>query len=342
MGLPRKGWLVTGIVWLSSAGALAADSKTPFPSCTTAPTEADRKAAQGAFAAGQGSFNEADYGTAITYWRDAYRRDCTAHALLLNLARAYELKGERSEAVNSLETYLQRKPDDPGADQIRRRIDNLKAQITASAPAPAPPPPAATAAPKTTPVAPPPEPSDKGQSRSPVPLFVAGGGGLVAVIGAVVLAGGDEPKREPAVSSSVSALQRLRVVSSGISFPRRRAIAPASHRSRRPGSRGCRSPDASSVSRQPARTERQDVVEHRTVEPFGVLASALKSDAPPPERTRRCGITSTPFLPSSCRPSSFSPRSAPWFPQPAWGLLSERARAGGASRPAAAWYPPVG
>src|SRR5882757_5003448 len=100
------------------ATAAAADPKTPYPVCTTPPTDSDRKAAQGAFAAGQGSFNEADYTTAIVYWRDAYRRDCTAHLLLLNLARAYELKGERAEAVNALETYLQRKPDAPDADQI--------------------------------------------------------------------------------------------------------------------------------------------------------------------------------------------------------------------------------
>src|SRR5215831_7800867 len=140
-----RGWLVMGIISFGSASALAADNKTPFPPCTTAPTDADRKAAQGAFAAGQGSFNEADYPTAITYWRDAYRRDCTAHALLLNLARAYELKGDRPEAVNSLETYLQRKPDVPDGDQIRRRIDNLKSQMV-----PATPPP--TAAPVAQPV----------------------------------------------------------------------------------------------------------------------------------------------------------------------------------------------
>src|SRR4029079_4709600 len=108
--------------------AVWADSKPPHPPCTTVPTEADRNAAQGAFAAGQGSFNEADYATAITYWRDAYRRDCTAHALLLNLARASELKSDRAEAVNALETYLQRKPEAPDADQIRRRIENLKTQ----------------------------------------------------------------------------------------------------------------------------------------------------------------------------------------------------------------------
>src|SRR4029078_4780750 len=113
MGLPLRGWVVTGILTLSAAGALAAYSKVSFPPSTAAPTEADRKAAQGAFAAGQGSFNEADYATAITYWRDASRRDCTAHALLLNLARAYELKSDRAEAVNALETYLQRKPEAP-------------------------------------------------------------------------------------------------------------------------------------------------------------------------------------------------------------------------------------
>ena len=190
MRLPLGRWLVTGIVSLCSTGALAADTKTPFPPCTTAPTEADRKAAQGAFAAGQGSFNEADYATAITYWRDAYRRDCTAHALLLNLARAYELKTDRSEAVNALETYLQRKPDAPDVDQIRRRIDNLKSQMAAAAPQPlapvAPPPTAAPVA--ATPLAP--EGADKGHGAGIAPFVIVGAGGVAAIVGAVVLAGG--------------------------------------------------------------------------------------------------------------------------------------------------------
>jgi hypothetical protein len=179
---------------LSSAGALAADSKVSFPPCTTAPTDADRNAAKGAFAAGQGSFNEADYATAITYWRDAYRRDCTAHALLLNLARAYELKGDRAEAVTSLETYLQRKPDAPDSDQIKRRIDNLKAQMTAAAPPPsatvAPPP---TATSTSTGSLPPPPPPDTGKphGKSILPLALLGGGGLVVgVVGAIMLSGG--------------------------------------------------------------------------------------------------------------------------------------------------------
>jgi len=194
-----RGWLVTGIISFGSAGALAADSRTPFPPCTTAPTDADRKAAQGAFAAGQGSFNEADYATAVTYWRDAYRRDCTAHALLLNLARAYELKTDRSEAVNALETYLQRKPEAPDADQIRRRIDNLKAQITASAP-----PPAATAAPMPTAPPPvptavqPPEGADKGHGPGAAPFIVAGGGGVIAIVGTVLLLTGIKNENDAA------------------------------------------------------------------------------------------------------------------------------------------------
>jgi tetratricopeptide (TPR) repeat protein len=190
MRLPLRGWLVTGIISLGSAGALAADSKTPYPPCTTVPTEADRNAAKGAFAAGQGSFNEADYATAITYWRDAYRRDCTAHALLLNLARAYELKGDRSEAVNSLETFLQRKPEAPDADQIRRRIENLKAQMAAAAPPPIATPvaqPGPTAAP---PVPPPPPVETSGGKRSRVPFIVVGAGGVVFLVGVGVYAAG--------------------------------------------------------------------------------------------------------------------------------------------------------
>jgi tetratricopeptide (TPR) repeat protein len=201
MGLSLRGFLVAGIISLSSAAAFGEGSKTAFPPCTTTATEADRKAAQGAFAAGQGSFNEADYPTAITYWRDAYRRDCSAHALLLNLARAFELKGDRSEAVNALETYLQRKPDAADADQIRRRIENLKSQITAAEKpvAPAAPPAAAAAAAPTAPspsaplpvAAPPPtDTAETGRSRSPLPLFVAGGGGVLAIVGAVVFVGG--------------------------------------------------------------------------------------------------------------------------------------------------------
>ena len=189
------GCLVAGAILFAATGARAAETKLSFPPCTTTPTDADRKAAQGAFQAGHGSFNEGDYPTAITYWRDAYRRDCTAHLLLVNLARAYELKGDRAEALITLETYLERKPDASDAEQIRRRIDNLKQQIAAekaSTPVtPEPAPPVAPAPPPTPPPSPAEtQPASTGKSRSAVPLFVAGAGGVVAVIGLAVIGGG--------------------------------------------------------------------------------------------------------------------------------------------------------
>ncbi|HEY6722403.1 MAG TPA: tetratricopeptide repeat protein, partial [Polyangiaceae bacterium] len=122
-----------GVVLFLSGHAAMAQTR-PYPECTAEPTEGDIAAAKGAFQAGQASFNEADYDRAITYWEDAYRRDCTAHALLLNLARAYELKGDKAQAVEALQTFLARKPESPQKDQIERRIVVLNQQIAAEAP----------------------------------------------------------------------------------------------------------------------------------------------------------------------------------------------------------------
>lgn len=180
------GWILAGTIAFGSVMAYAVpDIKGPYPTCSTPPSESDRKAAQGAFAAGQGSFNEADYPTAIMYWRDAYRRDCTAHALLLNLARAYELKSDRAEAIAALEAYLQRKPDDPNAEQIQRRIQNLKTQMnsqpSAAPSASASAPPSASASAPLPPLSP---PATAPATRLNIaPLVVAGVGAAIAIAG---------------------------------------------------------------------------------------------------------------------------------------------------------------
>ncbi len=176
----------------SPALAQQADSK-PYPECTRAPTEGDVQAAKGAFQAGQAAFKEADYSRSILYWEDAYRRDCTAHPLLLNLATAYELSGNKAQAIAALQTYLVRRSDAPDADQITRRIEVLKRQLEesqrpaqpqpkAAPPAPAPAPEAAQASSTTSavPVA------DSGPKRPIWPLIVAGAGGAVAVVGITV------------------------------------------------------------------------------------------------------------------------------------------------------------
>jgi hypothetical protein len=169
-----------------------------FGLCT--PTDMDQKGAQGAFVAGQGSFNEADYSTAILYWKDAYRRDCTAHALLLNLARAYELKGEKGEAIRALETYLQRRPNDPNVDQIQRRIQNLKTQLAAeqvSAPAPSLPPSGPVSiVPPAAPVSPSSEVSPERGGHGIAPWIVVGAGGVLTIVGIAVFADGKSKTNE--------------------------------------------------------------------------------------------------------------------------------------------------
>jgi len=135
-------WFVAAGLSLYPALAMAEDAVRPYPSCDRTPTQGDIAAAKGAFDAGNGSFNEADYDRAIVYWEDAYRRDCTAHPLLLNLARAYELNGLKHHAVNSLQTFLTRVPNSSEENQIKRRIDKLQEQIQSEAAlAPATPPP---------------------------------------------------------------------------------------------------------------------------------------------------------------------------------------------------------
>jgi hypothetical protein len=148
--------------------------------------------------AGKGSFDEADYPTALNYFKDAYRRDCTKHELLIIIARAHELKGQRPDAIRALETYLERVPNAQDAEVQRRRIANLKAQMAAASPpaavptgAPAAAPaPAATSTGQTGPTGP--ASADTGTPREPArshtaaPWIVVGAGGAALVAGAVI------------------------------------------------------------------------------------------------------------------------------------------------------------
>jgi tetratricopeptide (TPR) repeat protein len=170
---------------VAPAVASAEEPTKSYPDCGREPTEAEVAAAKGAFQAGNASFNEADYARAIDYWEDAYRRDCTANPLLLNLARAYELAGRKRQAVVSLETFLAREPSSGEKDQINRRVEVLKKKIAEedAAAAVAPPP---TTAPTTTPLPPPvTEPATSKAKRSPGPWIVIGVGGAVAIIGTI-------------------------------------------------------------------------------------------------------------------------------------------------------------
>lgn len=172
---------------LAPAIAHAEEPTKSYPDCGREPTDAEVQAAKGAFQAGNASFNEADYARAIDYWEDAYRRDCTANPLLLNLARAYELAGRKRQAVLSLETFLAREPNSGEKDQINRRIEVLKKKIAEEdAAAAAAPPPTTGATPGTTSAAPNPEPAPVATARrSPWPWVVMGVGGAAVIVGTI-------------------------------------------------------------------------------------------------------------------------------------------------------------
>lgn len=182
--------LVALALLAAPAVALAEEPTKSYPDCGREPTDAEVAAAKGAFQAGNASFNEADYARAIDYWEDAYRRDCTANPLLLNLARAYELAGRKRQAVVSLETFLAREPNSGEKDQIGRRIDVLKKKIAeedaAAASAPTPTNGSASTAAPAGATQPLPEgtSADKAK-RSPGPWILIGVGGAATIVGTI-------------------------------------------------------------------------------------------------------------------------------------------------------------
>jgi hypothetical protein len=210
-GVPFRGQAIALTMFFATVVGVPAFAQPPpsnatagqlsvYPECKSTPSKGDSEAAHGAYLAGKGSFDEADYTTAINYFKDAYRRDCTKYELLNIIARAYELRGDRAEAVNALETYLKRVPQgDPGNEAIQRRISNLKAQLAAQ------PPPSPTASATVTPASaaptstPPVEPGQENPPAEPdrkhtiFPWLVVGAGTVLAGVGlAQVVIGGNE------------------------------------------------------------------------------------------------------------------------------------------------------
>jgi hypothetical protein len=174
---------------------------TNYPACTTVPPKQDSDQAHDAFKLGKRFFDEADYGSAIHNFVDAYKLDCTKTELLTIVARAFELNGNRPEAVHALQTYLERaqnvSPDDKA--QIQRRIDNLKAQTPTQAGSAMSATPTATASAVPTgtgpaasitvpPPPPPPPPGPEGRGHTAGPWIVAALGVLGAGAGAALAA----------------------------------------------------------------------------------------------------------------------------------------------------------
>jgi len=198
MPASRRSLLVVPLFACAVAVPALAQTQPPltnYPACTSKPSAQDSEAAHSAFLLGQRFFNEADYGSALHNFVDAYKIDCTKTELLIAIARANELSGNKPDAVHALETYLQRgqnvTPDEK--TQIQKRIDNLKSQIEAQAPsapvAPVPTPTVVVPVAPTSPLPAPPPPVQEGHHTVPPWIVTSIGGAAMIGGGAVWLVG---------------------------------------------------------------------------------------------------------------------------------------------------------
>ncbi|MBX3185985.1 MAG: tetratricopeptide repeat protein [Labilithrix sp.] len=168
---------------LLASAQTAPPSPAPYPACTvTSVPAADSERAHTIYAAGKVQYDDGLYDAAIAQFREAYKRDCTKHDLLIIISRAYEFKGDRAEAIHALQTYLERVPNSPEAGTHRTRIDNLKKkdleaqQAAHAAAATASPPPATTSAP----------PPAEQSGHTAFPWIVVAAGGAAILTGVIL------------------------------------------------------------------------------------------------------------------------------------------------------------
>lgn len=174
------GALTAGAVLTATVVAGAADADEE--SCADARTARDPEAAKVAFRAGQTAFSEGAYARAVEFWNQAYRDDCTAHALLLNLAMAEELLGRPDEAIHRLKLFNRRSPESPYVEANAKRIQRLEQMASEMSHGPA----MQQRTPDTS-VA---RPGDARDSGVSVPIVVSVAGGAVALAGTALFVEG--------------------------------------------------------------------------------------------------------------------------------------------------------
>jgi tetratricopeptide (TPR) repeat protein len=189
-----------GVAFAVPAIAQSGSSLTQYPACPDPPPKLSKvefEAAHAAYNVGMEAYASSDYQKALDNFKEAFRRDCSRVALLDFIARAYEGKGDRGEAIHALETYLQRNPKAADAETIQTRIQNLRAlmqqQPTATAPtatvtvtatATAEPTTTATVAPTATAT------GTEPHGHTAGPWIVVGVGAVAAIAGGIIIAAG--------------------------------------------------------------------------------------------------------------------------------------------------------
>jgi tetratricopeptide (TPR) repeat protein len=175
------------LLFVASA-ASADDAPITFPECTKPPSAEDTEAAKQSHLIATSRFQLKDWDKAIEFWRQAYSLDCTAHAILVNIANAYEGKGDKRAAIAALETYLLRAKNAPDLVVVNERVLALKKSLEPAPTVTA----TATAAPTVTATAPAPTATATAaptgaRPYGSLPLIVAGVGGALAVAGVIMI-----------------------------------------------------------------------------------------------------------------------------------------------------------
>ena len=96
-----------------------------LPPCDQPAAAADVQAAQGAHSAAARFYERGEHTQSLRLWLAAYRLDCSAHAILINIGRAYEQLGQPDQALEAYDVYLERMG--PEADpEIVARVQKLR------------------------------------------------------------------------------------------------------------------------------------------------------------------------------------------------------------------------
>ena len=161
-------------------------STSPYPECMRTATPAQQDAARAAYFAGLECYKKGDFRKATAYWEEAYRLDCNANLLLLNIGGAHQRLEQWDQAITALTEYLRREPNAPDRAEIEARIAELKAQTqstSSTATEPAKPPGIQTD---------PSKPAENAAQEPPnasssiAPWIVVGAGAAVSIAGTVL------------------------------------------------------------------------------------------------------------------------------------------------------------
>jgi tetratricopeptide (TPR) repeat protein len=92
------------------------------------PTEAQKKEAKGHFEQGRSFYDAGAYDDALREYQAAYKL-MPAPQFLFNIAQCFRLKGDKQNAIDYYQKFLDKAPDSPVADEARDYIAKLKLQL---------------------------------------------------------------------------------------------------------------------------------------------------------------------------------------------------------------------